>query len=208
MNRKLEIVYNRWPLVTLLAGVYFMLLQFVLNYIWNVLCWQQFSPNLLHWNFPIISFSLKTYLLVSLLSVLTLGAVWGKSSSLKHCFLVMWIKGDSKRLLTVRHAWRRCAPTQFFPHNKTIPTLKATRSPIKIYKNRQGSVLKEEEEWLLHHLHPSETPLKCLWLAEHSIHISGKVLWELKCKLSPAEFSLTIKTMSHKSIHVCTLQKM
>lgn len=52
-----------------------------------------------------------------------------------------------------------------------------------------------------------ETPLKCLWLAEHSIHISGKVLWELKCKLSPAEFSLTIKTMFHESIHVFLLYK-
>lgn len=116
MNRKLEeIVYNRWPLVTLLAGVCFTLLQFVLKYMWNVFCQQQFSPNLLHSNSPPISFSLKTYLLVSLLSVLTLGAVWGKSSALKYyCFLVMWIKGDSKRVLTVRHAWRRCAPTQFF----------------------------------------------------------------------------------------------
>lgn len=52
MNRKLEdIVYNCWPSFTSLAAVYFMLLQFVVNCIWNVLSQQQFSPNLLTFKF-------------------------------------------------------------------------------------------------------------------------------------------------------------
>lgn len=90
MNRKLEeIVYNHWPSVTLLVKVYFMLLQFTLNYIQSVLSQQQFSPNLLHSNSSITSFSLKTYVLASLLSVLTSGAVWGKSSFLEYRFLLM-----------------------------------------------------------------------------------------------------------------------
>lgn len=133
---------------------------------------------------------------LSLLPVLSLEAVWGKSSFLEHRFLITWIKGGSNCIR------RKCAPTQFFPYHKASRTLQDNRSPIK---NRQGSVLKEEEEWLLHHLHPSETPLHCLRLAEHSIHISGKVLWELQPKLSPAEFSLAIKTMSHKRIHMFLL---
>ena len=110
----------------------------MLNYIWSVSSQQQFAPNLLHWNSSIISITffifLKT-LFICLSPVSSLfGSCLGESPHffLEYCFLIVWIKGDSKGVLTVRCTWRKHAPTQFFPYNKTIPTLKDTRSPIKI----------------------------------------------------------------------------